>query len=87
MQFLTNGGDIFEDENAVETCEEEAIPLRTLKLSEGLETMYQMKEMCVEKGYTDLFRLLKPTIAEAERMVASGKNKKQKEITEYFAKN
>jgi hypothetical protein len=41
-------------------------------MSEGLKAMNGMKAMCVEKGYTNLFRLLSSTIAETERLGHAG---------------
>lgn len=87
MQFLADGGDVFEDENAVEPIQEEEIQLPIIKMSEGLKAMNGMKIMCVEKWHTNLFRLLASTFAETERIILSDSHKKQKVITEYFAKN
>lgn len=86
MQSVANGGDISEDENTDEPDQEEAILLPTITMREGLKAMNGLKAMSVEKGYTNLLRVLTSTISEAERILSSDSNKKQKEITDYFAK-
>ena len=86
IEFLSNGGDIFEDENATESSQTDEIASSTLTISDGLKALNGMKMMCIEQGHTNLFRLVASAISETERVLSSGANKTQSNILDYFAK-